>query len=137
MKVYIIKKLLFTLSFAIALSVLGNSSAVMAADSAQEAYASFQQTAIAIDRQLYAKQAELDSLMANNQGTSPRVQELFKEMGELQGQLFAARAALGDTLNKSGNSAYAGRGRFPRGGMGFGGCCSGGYGGGYGGCGWW
>jgi type II secretory pathway pseudopilin PulG len=121
------KNIMAAFALLFALAAFGFPPAGASADSAQNAqnaYDAFLQTATQIESQLYAKQAELNSLVANNQGTSPRVQELFKEIGELRGKLFTARAELDKTINPSGNSAFAGPGACW--GQGGGGCFGGG-----------
>ncbi len=108
-------------------SILAASGSAFAADAVQDAYTKFEATASSVQQQLYAKQTELNSLMANNQAQSPRVQELFREMGDLEGQLYVARSELHSKLNASGGGAYPRPGMTFRGGHGYG-CCGGGYG---------
>lgn len=73
------------LSLFLVFALAGLAGFVFAADQAQEAIES-------VERQLYAKQAELDALRADPRPDVARVQQLFSEIGELQGRLFAARA---------------------------------------------
>lgn len=113
-----------TLAFLFALVVIASGSA-FAEDVVQDAYAKFETTTSSLQQQLYAKQTELDTLIANNQAQSPRVQELFREIGELRGQLYLARTELQSTLNSSGG-VYPRHGGIPfRSGPGYGGCRSG------------
>lgn len=108
-------------------SILVASGSAFSTDAAQDAYSKFESTVSAVQQQLYAKQTELNALMANNQAQSPRVQELFREIGELEGQLYIARTELHSSLDASGVGAYPRRGMPFRGGPGYG-CCGGGYG---------
>lgn len=107
-------------------SILVASGSAFGADAVQDAYTKFEATASSVQQQIYAKQTELNSLMVNNQAQSPRVQELFREIGELEGQLYVARSELNTSLNAAGGGAYPRRGMPFRGGPGYG-YCHGGY----------
>lgn len=114
-------------------SILAASGSAFAADAVQDAYTKFEATASNVQQQLYTKQTELNALMADNQSQSPRVQELFREIGELEGQLYIARSELHSSLNAAGGGAYPRHGMPFRGGPGYGGCRGGyGFAGGYG-----
>lgn len=101
------KMLSVPLSFAFVIALAGMSGTVFAADQAQDALTAYGQRIAPLEQQLYAKQAELDAIYASAQPDTARAQQLFKEIGELQGQLFAAqtelRAQSGDI-----DAAYAG-----------------------------
>ncbi|MDR2392122.1 MAG: hypothetical protein LBE84_10655 [Planctomycetota bacterium] len=134
------KTMIFFLPFAFAAASLFG--AVFSADRTQDAYDAYGRKAAPLERQLYAKQAELDAVYASPQPDTAKAQQLFREIGELKGQLFAAWAELHAQLGES-DAPYAGMphsGRFGRHGYGYpdrggyrghrgGGQCAGGYGG--------
>lgn len=106
------------LSFAFALAIVGLSGSVFAADQAQEAYNAYSQKVAPIEQQLFAKQAELDAVYANPQPDTAKAQQLYKDIAELKGQLFAAQAELRSQVGDSG-APYAGMhhpGEFSQGG---------------------
>ncbi len=112
------KKIMLSLSFVFAFAIVGLAESASAADQVQDAYAAYNQNAGAIEQQLYAKQAELDALYANPEPDTARAQQLFREIGELKGQLFAAEAELRSQAGDPG-VAYSGmhhNGEFSRGG---------------------
>lgn len=101
------KKMTF-LSLFFAVAVAGLTGSIFAADEIQDAYAAYQQKAAPIEQQLYAKQAELDALYANPQPDTAKAQHLFREIGDLEGQLFAAGVELRSRLSDS-DTPYMGR----------------------------
>lgn len=114
------KVMLLPLSFAFALAIAGLSGSAFAADQTQDAYNAFNQKVAPIQQQLYAKQAELDAVYANPQPDTAKAQQLFREIGDLRGQLFAAEAELRSQVGDSGGQ-YAGMhhpGEFVQGGTG-------------------
>lgn len=119
------KKVLYPLAFVVALTFIGLPASAMAEDATQQAFETFEQAVAPIQQQLYAKTTELDALLAGSQRDDAKVQQLFREIGELKGQIFIARQELYGKLGDS-DSAYA-YGRHHRGGM-RGGYGSGGYG---------
>ncbi len=92
------KQTFLPLAFAFALVAAGLTNASFAADQAPDAY----QKAAAIEQQLYAKQAELSALSAAPRPDTAKAQQLFREIGELEGQLFAAQAETGLQPGSSG-----------------------------------
>lgn len=115
------KIMLLPLSFAFALAVVGLSGSAFAADQSQDAYNAYTQRVAPIEQQLYSKQAELDALYANPQPDTAKAQQLFKDIGELRGQLFAAESELRSQMGD--NVPYAGMhhpGEFSQGGYGMG-----------------
>lgn len=101
------KVMLLPLSFAFALAIAGLSGSVFAADQARDAYAAYNREVAPIRQQLYAKLAELDAVSANPQPDTAKAQQLFREIGELRGQLFAAEAELRSQVGDS-DLPYAG-----------------------------
>lgn len=105
-----------SLSLAFAFAIAGVSASAFAADQAQDAYNAYNQKVAPIERQLYAKEAELDALYGNAQPDTDKAQQLFREIGELKGQLFAAEAEIRSQLGNAGAS-YGGMhhpGEFPQ-----------------------
>jgi hypothetical protein len=78
-------------AFVFILAVAGLSGAVFAADQAQ--YDNNREAA-SIEQRIFAKQAELDAVYADPQPDVARAQQLFREIGDLKGQLFAAETGL-------------------------------------------
>lgn len=115
------KKLIFSLSLAFAVAVIGLSGSALAADAAQDAFNAHNQTVAPLQEQLAGKQAELDALHNSDQRDDAKAKQLFKEIGELKGQLYVAREDLRSKLQEAG---------VPEGGYGM--HHRGGYGGGYG-----
>lgn len=131
---------------------------VAAADStpsAPDAYVDFNQKVTPLRQELYAKQMELDALYNSGTRDDAKVQQLFREIGEIKGKLFVAQSELRSQAGDSGmpycgmgrgmgmhHGGMGGPGMGPRGdmGMGYGGGHGGhrgGYGGGHrGGWGW-
>lgn len=96
------KIMILPLSFAFAIAIAGLSGSAFAADQTQDAYNAFNQKVAPIQQQLYAKEAELDAVYANPQPDTAKAQQLFKEIGDLRGQLFAAEAELRSQVGDSG-----------------------------------
>ncbi len=118
------KDSLFSLSLAFVLALAGLSGSAFAADQAQDAYDAYAQKAAPLEQQLYAKQAELNAVSAALQPDTAKAQQLFKEIAELEGQLFAAGVEL---RSRMGNSRAPYGGMYPRGEFGcYGAPCGGG-----------
>ena len=77
----------------------------------QDMHVEFDKKAEPLRQQLYAKQAELNALYY--QGTpqnDPKVQSLLKDIGDLDGKLYAVRADFRKQLNSKGIPVYGGMG---------------------------
>ncbi len=69
----------------------------------QDSYAEFNKTVTPLRQQLYAKQDELNTLYSQGMPRNdPKVQSLIKEIGTLDGQLYAARQNLRKQMNDTG-----------------------------------
>ncbi|MDR0362730.1 MAG: hypothetical protein LBJ46_08635 [Planctomycetota bacterium] len=125
------------LSFVFTFAIVGISVG-FAADGAQDAYGVYAQKVAPLEQQLNFKQAELDAIYANPQPDTAKAQQLYKEIGELKGQLFAAEAELRAQLGESDMSYSGGHHNGYRGHDGYRGRRGGGYIGHGGGrhCGW-
>lgn len=99
------------LSLAFAFAVAGLLGSALAADRAEDAYNAYSRKVAPIEQQLYAKEVELDELFGSSRPDTGRVQELYKEIGELKGQLFAAEAEF--RAQQGGSGAPAGFGHHP------------------------
>ena len=114
------KMMLLPLSFAFAFAVIGLVGSASAEEQSRDAYEAYSQRVAPIEQQLYAKHAELNAVYANPQPDTAKAQQLFVEIGELKGQLFAARAELRSQLGDY-DAPYMGmhhQGGFSRGGYG-------------------
>lgn len=77
----------------------------------QDTCAEFDKKVEPLRQQLYAKQTELNALYSKGtQQSDPKVQSLTKEIGDLDGKLYAARADLRKQLNDKGIPVYGGMG---------------------------
>lgn len=99
------KTLLRVFAFTFAFAMAG---IAFAAEQTQDAYAEYNQKVAPVEQQLYAKQAELQALRFSPQPDTAKAQQLFKEIGELRGQLFAARMELRSQAGEA-MPPYAGR----------------------------
>lgn len=86
----------------------------------QKAYDDYAVATDQLNQQLFAKQAELNALYNSGSADTGRVQTLTREIGDLNGKLYAAQANLRKQLAKTGatspNSGYGmGYGRGMRG----------------------
>ena len=117
------KRRVFPVLWAVALVMGTASGAVFAAEPAQETYSELEQKAVSVRRQLYAKETELDALYAGNELDSDKARQLFRDIGELKGQLFAVQAELRAKFGEPG-ARYGDMGMYHRGafGQGGGGC---------------
>lgn len=115
------------IALAFALAIAGFAGAAIAADSGNEwqtAYDAFNKTADTVGPQLDAKHMELANQLNSANPDKSRIQELYKEIGDLQGQLAAARVDLQGPA-QMGYAPRGGYGMHHGGGMGMG---RGGYG---------
>lgn len=119
------------IALAFALAIAGFTGAAVAAEGAdwQAAYDKFSKTADQVGPQLDAKHMELATQLNSPSPDKNRIQELYKEIGELQGQLAAARVDLQGPAG-AGYAPHGGYGMRHGGGMRMG--MGGGMGGGYG-----
>lgn len=84
------KKMLLALSLALVVTIVAISENVGAADAAQDAYTAYSQTVAPLREQLAAKHAELAALHNSDQRDDAKATQLFKEIGDLKGQLYVA-----------------------------------------------
>ena len=110
------------------------------ATKAQEMITAHRAAVAPLMQQLQAKRAQLDAQLYSDKPDQAAVEKLGKDIGELQGQLYAARASFRAQLAKEGLPADCwqngrdmaqGHGRGWGHGGGRGGGCGGGYGGGH------
>lgn len=85
------KKLLLPLSLAFAVAIVAVSGNAGAADAVQDAYTAYSQAVAPLREQLAAKHAELAALHNSDQRDDAKAKQLFKEIGDLEGQLYVAR----------------------------------------------
>lgn len=101
------KSMLLFLSLALALGAVLSGGA-SAADAVRDAYDAYGQTVEPLRRDLSAKQAELDALYESGQRDDAKAQQLFKDMGEIEGKLFVAETELRDKLKTAAPAADGG-----------------------------
>lgn len=95
--------LFLSLVFAVAAAFAVVGDAARAADGVPEAYGKI----ASIEQELFAKQNELNALYNAATPDAARAQQLFRDIGELRGQLFAAESELRAQAG-SGAAPYAG-----------------------------
>ena len=92
------KSIVMGLAFAAAMVCGG----VYAAETPEEAFTAFSKQIAPIQDQIMAKNIELNAAMRADQPDKAKVQQLFAEIGELRGQIAAARVDLDAKLTAAG-----------------------------------
>lgn len=113
------KKILLSLSLAFAMAIVALPGSALAADAAQDAYNAYNQAIAPIREQLASKHAELGAMRDSEQRDDAKAKQLFKEIGELKGQLYVAQEDLRAKLREAG-VPEGGYGMHHRGGTGYG-----------------